>query len=491
MDLSRFVRITRDGSATNGGTGYLLHSDLVLTARHVVADASELVVHYDGRLGPAEAKVERVAWEGAGDLDVAVLEVKTDRLLAREVLDPRRFRGELRWRSRGWARVAPLPSPASTSVVDAMSALGGRAYEFSVTAERFEVGVDDPPVGVDWWKGASGAPVFSDRGLLGVIAHGDRPFEGGRLAAIPIAALWGAEGFLAAIGNDASWQELRARRREELVDHLTEILTEHRKAAETLAAEDESWRRALLDKEHGGPAGLARALVAAPSWRGVLNAVYCAHQRLLNAGNVGSSAGEAEALGRLLNRALPDVYAASEILQSPFAAGSLVLTLPVESETLAEISMAAIEGRPLDFDAVKGRRDVPRGRAMFSLESLTQPTDFDWKGEGAVREWILYLADWLGMAPKTLQTLGAPERIESLAKLVNHEIERDVRDHLPRRFFLFTPEFQKKHGDFLTELGNRLPALQLAVLAGHELADELIATEPLLNILFHSQQPSR
>ncbi len=104
MELSRFVRITRDGSDTNGGTGYLLHGDLVLTARHVVAGAQDLVVHYDGREGAAETNEVKVAWEGDGDLDVAILAIGTDLRIPRQVLDPRRFRGEVPWRSRGWAR---------------------------------------------------------------------------------------------------------------------------------------------------------------------------------------------------------------------------------------------------------------------------------------------------------------------------------------------------------------------------------------------------
>lgn len=487
MELSRFVRITRDGSDTKGGTGYLLHGDIVLTARHVVAGAQDLVVHYDDREGRAETRKVRIAWEGGDDLDVAVLAIETGLRIPRQVLDPRRFRGEVPWRSRGWARAAPETPEGNACVVDGMSPLSGRAYEFSPTARHLHVGVDDPPRSVEWWKGVSGAPVWSDRWLIGVIAQGDTPFDGKRLNAVPVAALWKEPGFLREIGHDASWQELREGRRRALADHLSEILQEHHRAAETLAAEDETWRRTLKAE---GAAGLAKALVDAPSWRSVLQAIDAAHDRLLKSKTADSS-GEARALEALLRRALPEVYAASEYATSPLEEGSLVVTLPVETETLAEVAMAAIEGREVDFLEVRGKHDLPQGRGMYRFESLNQRTDFDYKSEGRVREWIVSLAEHLGLQPRVIQTLGTPERFDELAKLVNFELERDVRRYsLPRRYFLFTPDFQGLHGDFLALLSEKLPALQLGVLEGRGMAEEIMDTEPLLSILFRSSEPS-
>ncbi len=487
MELSRFVRITRDGSATQGGTGYLLHGDLVLTARHVVTGAQDLVVHYDGREGLAETKKVRIAWEGDGDLDVAILDIETDLRIPRQVLDPRRFRGEVPWRSRGWARAAPEMQEGDACVVDGMSPLSGRAYEFSPKARHFDVGVDDPPRSVEWWKGVSGAPVFSDQWLVGVIACGDSPFDGKRLKAIPVAALWKEPGFLKEIGHDASWQELRERRRRALIDHLSEILSKHHKAAETLAAEEESWRRALKSE---GAAGLAKALVDAPSWRSVLKAIDGAHERLLKSKDA-DSRGEARALEEVLRRALPEVYSASEYVSSPLEEGSLIVTLPVETETLAEVAMAAIEGRAVDYSEVKGKHDLPKGRGMYRFESLNQRTDFDYKSEGRVREWIVLLAEHLGLQPRVVETLGTPERMDELAQLVNFDLEREVRRYnLPRRYFLFTPDFQELHGDFLPLLSEKLPALQLGVLQGRGMADEIMNTEPLLSILFRSHELS-
>jgi len=340
MDLARFVRITRDGSDTSGGTGYLLNGDRVLTARHVVAGAKELTVHFDGHEGPDVARKVWVEWQGEADLDVAVLGVEADLRLARQILEPGRFRGELTWRSRGWARAARQPAPESTSIVDAMSSLAGRAYEFSPTARRFEVGVDDPPDGVDWWKGVSGAPVFCDQWLVGVIAHGDPTFEGGRLGAIPIAALWTAPRFLEAVGYDASWQELRARRRRELIGDLAAILEEHPKAADAIAAESPAWG-AVLRRKGGGVAALAEALCEAPSWRSVLEAFDQAHRKLAEGAAAETTSEEADAIVEVLDRVLPEVYGASEMHEAPFAAGGLLVTLPVETSTLAEVAMAA------------------------------------------------------------------------------------------------------------------------------------------------------
>ncbi len=503
MDLSRFVRITCDGSDSSGGTGYLLHGDLVLTARHVVKDALSLEVHYDGEDGPASTQKVRIVWQGENDLDVAVLAVETGLLLARQELDPRRFRGELPWRSRGWARVAPIPPAESTSVVDAMAPLGGRAYEFSKTASRFELGVDDPPSEVDWWKGASGAPVFSDRWLLGVIAQGDKPFEGRRLTAVPITALWGQAGFLEAIGHDASWQERRERRtrdliadvtlllgaRPSIVADLTSILEAFPAAAEALAAEVPGWLKFLHDPKLHGAEGLARALVSMPSWRALLSVVDRAHEKA--AGRM-DSVKQAKLLRSLLDRALPEVYAASEVSRSPFSEDDLPLDLPVASCTLAEIALAAIDGRATDWQEIRGKRDLPRGRAMFQFESLAQPTEFDYAMPGKVQEWILLLAHWIGMPENVLDSFNSGDRLNDLSRAINGELERDVRrEHSPRRYFLFTPDFQEMFGCFIKEISARLPALQLVVLTGRNLADEYIDTEPLRNILFYSSKQSK
>lgn len=491
MDLSRFVRITRDGSATSGGTGYLLHGDLVLTARHVVAGANELVVHYDGREGPAEAKPERVVWEGKDDLDVAVLAVKSDRLLAREVLTPRQFQGEVPWRSRGWARVAPAPSPKSTSVVDGMSGLGGRAYEFSATARRFEVGVDDPPKGVEWWKGVSGAPVFSDRWLLGVIAQGEKPFEGGRLDAIPIAALWKAPGFLAAIGIDASWQELRERRRRDLVVDLTTILTNNPEAAWEITVAEASWRAVVEKKKDGGAGRLAVALCDAPSWRAVLETFDRVHESLW-AGEKEDKAEQAETIVQILDRVLPEIYATTSLQALPAAENGLFITLPIETSTLAEVAMAAVDGRGLAYDSISERNSYPLGRGLYVWKRKGLPTDLDISSEGALREFLLQLAATIKMDREDQEAYRQPERLGDLAGGVNAALEREVRQYRePRRYFAYPSSFREACPGLLVQLREKVPALHLVELAAATRREEREQSDPLRSILFRSFDQKR
>ncbi len=240
MELARFVRITRDGSPSKGGTGYLIARHLVLTARHVVAGATRIEVLYDGADGKqAAAEPIQPPYLGDGDLDIAVLRIATDLDIPTVPLSPERFHGERPWRSRGWARAAREVKGDQAKQVDHMSALAGTAYEFSSEAQSFEAGVNDPPTEVEWWMGASGAPVFlGDRfpeRLVGVIAHGQRPFDGTRLRAVPLAAVWD-DRFLAAIDYEATEAERRHRRREDLISSLASALNLHESAAQAIAA---------------------------------------------------------------------------------------------------------------------------------------------------------------------------------------------------------------------------------------------------------------
>jgi hypothetical protein len=488
MDLKRFVRVTAEAGGQRGGTGYLVHGDRVLTARHVIEAATRIAVSFDFddltgqhvRTATAE-----VVWEAEGDLDVAVLGVRTDLRLARQLLHPAPLPGNRPWESRGWALAAPPPGDPEGSIVNSMSPLWGMAPRFATDARQFEVSVEASPAGVEWWRGASGAPVFCDGRLVGVIYGAPEPFDGKRLYAAPIAALWRAAGFREAVGYSGGDDDLRRKRMTELVDHLAALLGRSAETAHAIAEEASEWKRALSDPDHGGAASLAEALSASPSWRAVADAFDRAHDKVSHREGP-KYAVAAQAMVEILERLLPEIYGATELHLLPGMPGGQLLTLPIETLTLAEVAMAAFDGRGVAFQEVASRQRFPHGRALVKLGDDRQEQGFDFKQEQAFHDWLLLLASWLKLDEDDLRTVSRPERSEALAPLVNLQIERDVRFGEPRRYFAFSREFAEKHRAFLARVREQVPALHLVELAAKTLVEERIACEPLQSILFRS-----
>ncbi len=497
MELARLVRITRDGSNVSGGTGYLIARHLVLTARHVVAGALRIEVHYDGADGkPATAEPSEPPYLGEGDLDIAVLRIATGLDLPTVPLVPERSRGDRPWRSRGWARAAKKVENGEAGEADRMSALAGKAYEFSQRARRIQLGVDDPPTEGDWWKGASGAPVFvSDRSverLVGVIAQRDEPFEGNRLLAVPLAAAWDDPRFRVAIGYDKSEDERRRCRREELISTLESSLNLHEDAARAIAAEHPPWREALEQKDDGGFRSLATALCETPSWRQVIEALDRAHLQLVEREELDGSqrpllGSGSEAIVRIVERVLPEVYYSTTRERAPAGEGSFI-ELPVETATLAEIAMAAIDGRCLALDEVREKKTFPKSPVQIDPKHSRVPKGFDFKREAAFSEWLVVIARWIGLDPADIDTLRLPHRLDELARRIDSEIEADVRRRAPRRYFVYPSEFADRNQAFLREFGNALRSLRFVELTGKGLTEERDACEPLRAILFRSYE---
>jgi hypothetical protein len=489
MNLKRFVRVVTGGTKPRCGTGYFLDGQRVLTARHVVADAETVTVEYDDLAGKRVKTDVKSTWTGNGELDVAVLGVETDLRVARPLLCPEPLACDQPWRSRGWAR-ARLPPEDSSSVLTSLTPLWGTAAEFVKTARRFEIGVEAPPKSAEWWSGVSGAPVFCGWQLVGVIASGPKNFSGGRLRAVPVAALWDAPGFLKAIGYDASVAELRELRRRQLLDDLTDILKGHRKATLAIAAERTAWKDLLSDPQDfdGQVRALAESICNSPSWREVLEAFYSAYENLSRRDGSESDR-DAQAIVRLLERALPEVYGATSLDGMGSGDTGHLITLPVETETLAELAMAAFDGRGLAYEEVRSQQDYPSGRARFELPGQQLERGFDPLGDQAWLEWLEMLARWVKLPEAKVQALGGTLRLTGLAKLVNHAFDREVRHFRePRRYFAYPSRFASTNSAFLARVRESLPALHLVELAGDTLADELIECDPLQVILFRAHQ---
>jgi|GEM_PF-5713659 hypothetical protein len=487
FDQKRLVRVSNKAE-TQGGTGFLLSPHRVLTARHVLRDLQNPYVTFnDAFRKRVQVPSKEVLWQGEGPLDIAILRIETDLAIGHQRLDGRVLASDEPWRSRGWA-VGGAALPHSDLILSSMSPLSGLAYAFEEGEESLQLTLEAAGSSVKLWKGASGAPIFCGKRLVGVIRGGPSAFKGERLYATPIAAVWEQDGFQKSVDYGGSEGEVREARRADLIQDLARLLRESKEAARHIAAEHPSWWEVFEHRERGDR-DLAEALCTELPWREALQAFDRAHNKVLK-DKEGDWRKTATVIVAILERALPEIYGSTDLgIVQGFDGGQLV-DLPIETVTLAELAMAALDGRPASFEQVTKERQYPAGTALIpvSLESSgTVQEGFDFAMEGAFDSWLRLLAYWLEIDVRLLQTLLDQERFEELARIVNRELEREVeRGRSPRRYFVYPPSFVSDYGPFLDLVRSRLPALHLVEMSGHSLADEHEDCEPLQNILFQT-----
>ncbi|MFC9795481.1 trypsin-like peptidase domain-containing protein [Streptomyces sp. NPDC127584] len=203
MDPRRLADVRADAGAGDaqgtraGGSGYLIGPRLVLTARHIVCgpepdSAWERIVvrvgHPGGRHGPVRKSGARVRWVAPDGSDVALLELDADVQVPKEV---------------AWGRpegVRPLDYNGMAFPLHAGGGDGRRTVEqlrgvlppLAGGDRRHQLYVLDqaaapgPPArrGVRPWGGASGAAVFCQDLLVGVVVSEDTGHDHRRLHAL-------------------------------------------------------------------------------------------------------------------------------------------------------------------------------------------------------------------------------------------------------------------------------------------------------------------
>ncbi|MFH8738892.1 aKG-HExxH-type peptide beta-hydroxylase [Streptomyces sp. NPDC017964] len=183
------------GSSSSGrrGSGYLLSPGKVLTAAHVVDGAASVQVRFQADR-PGEWTVSAdVVWRHTG-IDVAVLGFPVRPGGAEEAVSPVSFGrlGErditVRCTALGFPRFK-LRRDANGSYfrdaehVDATCAILANRRAGTLDLKVGSPPADDPDPGRDAWEGISGAAVFCNRHLVGVITCHHRADGPGRIAA--------------------------------------------------------------------------------------------------------------------------------------------------------------------------------------------------------------------------------------------------------------------------------------------------------------------
>ncbi|MBT2452504.1 trypsin-like peptidase domain-containing protein [Streptomyces sp. ISL-43] len=191
IDRAAEIIVTLPDGRSRRGSGYLVSTGRVLTAAHVIADATVLRVRFDADR-PTERTVEAVAdWAHPGT-DVAVLAIPSPNS-AREPLTPSAFGQvgerdvELRCSAIGFPRYKlrhgtdGMLYRDSAHVQATCTVLSNRregTLDLTVTPPAMLPEPQSSP-----WEGMSGAAVFSSGRIIGVIAKHHLTDGPGRLAA--------------------------------------------------------------------------------------------------------------------------------------------------------------------------------------------------------------------------------------------------------------------------------------------------------------------
>ncbi|WSB52283.1 trypsin-like peptidase domain-containing protein (plasmid) [Streptomyces cellulosae] len=199
MDTALIAEVyaTTGDSSWNCGSAYGVGPRLLLTAAHVVLVDGAPAQTVQVRLLGADGFIQcTVVWHRYDrNLDVALL----------RVTDPERSLPQ-RWKAVRWGRL--VTSAINTSVTAAgfpdvqrhpdgvrdTEQLSGRVNPLTgLKAGWYAVGVEDPPTRVRRsstpWHGMSGAALFADGLLVGVVAGDQGGFSSQRLTAVPVSSL--------------------------------------------------------------------------------------------------------------------------------------------------------------------------------------------------------------------------------------------------------------------------------------------------------------
>lgn len=470
LELRSFVRIVlrlaEGGEAV--GTGYRLGGERILTAAHVVEGAETITVEHDSAEGAVLADEAEVLWEDE-DLDVAVLACPSSPAPFTHLASgPLLSRSS--WESRGCAR-AGLPG---ASVADSMVSLAGKAAATAAHQDRFEVEVEAPPEKVEDWSGISGAPVFVDGRIQGVLRAAPKSFVGRRLHATPIHRLMAIDGFVGAANLRQSdrWEQLRSEARD--------LLSGDRDAAEAVAVQKDGWRQVFAEN---GSEGLADEICARGRVDEVLSAMHKAHHTLLAKERRGS----AGTIERVLALIVPVLFDRNLVYSLP--GPGAILEVPVATRTVAEIVMAGVDARGYRYRPMEGVRSYPE--PIASVAGFPEP-GIDFHGDRAFKDFVDHLAG--AFLPEedrqALKGRQEEERYGALLRLLNDDLEYRAQDHVDglHRYFLFDGRFAGDHAPFLAHVRRSLPALRLVELTGDDLPGERRLCRPLRDLLYQSQR---
>ena len=385
-DLLVEIFVPTQGDEGLIATGYPVAKDRILTAAHVLDDATDpnaIEVRWYNQEGPAREwrNINEIVC-GGEDLDAALLDCTfPEGIYPGGSLSARRPRDDMRWISEGFLRAGKVGDNR-----DPISLQGG-VHSKGSHSPWFEVGVDYPPGKAQDFQGASGSPVFVKGSIIGIIQSCPQNFQGRRLRVTSVWFLLEEEDFCEDVRRDTPALGAVAKSLQKLISGSHQVM------------------EALSDKldipEHGTEQEwadeIARTVINLPC-SDLIEVLDGLHRDYCREG----VREIAETCIQLLNTALPATYdlktvaAAIERIQ----AGEVFLAdLPIMNETCAEIIMAGVDGlRSMEIENVQDAYRFPPGTLRLPDPPETgmdpQRKEFQRAWEDLIIERFISPEDW-------------------------------------------------------------------------------------------------
>ena len=375
------IHVTTNDGREKNFTGYPVAPGRILTARHgLLPDVAPESKTIELRWHELKAEDERRRWQPATviwedeALDAVLLQCDfPDGLTGYGWLSdqpPRETNPPTRWASAGIARAGDKSKTASGSFD-----FHGNVYSAASNKLRFDIGVEDEASTGAYWEGSSGMPIFVERRIIGVAMSYSEATEARRFKASPVRLMLRDPNFRAAIGYDA-----REKRREEARIALLDLFVASSPVRVTLGE--------VLGIGLGSdPKSQANALADKLLETEIDEAIQSVYQ--VQAGLGRRCRGEDRAaLCEIMGLILPVAYDEGVIDCARTRCSvpeAVFLELPAGIETVAEVIMAGIYGRPARFKLLRDRNKFPEG-----ADALSEPPESGFDADGSAYEWNIH-----------------------------------------------------------------------------------------------------
>lgn len=346
-------------------TGYPVQRDLILTARHGLfhedCQPEQCTVklrwfHQKDELGkPIDVPRSDIIWNNQ-DLDVALIRCAfPEGLNGWRRLSRVRPKDGAAWTSEGF----PLGANTENGMPDAFP-IRGTLHDAATTANRFDLELPENFASPEDWGGVSGAPVFVDGQIVGIIVSTPKK-AGGRLNAVFSADLFKDQEFDRHVGYSRE-DEKRVAALQALA---TACLSDSEKARDYLGQ--------ALGISTNDANTLAAKLVRLTTPEAVIDTIEDAHD--LACANKEPSA--AAKLRELILIALPACYYAHvvESIQGDIANPNCPVLKPprICNPIAAEIAMAAVNGDSAEFRAEILKKEAASKVTFVGVNKLDPP----------------------------------------------------------------------------------------------------------------------
>ncbi len=353
------------GRQGSWATGYPVGKDLILTARHVLYPERpnprdprypvSVCWHYF-RSGKDEDWIDIVnedndIVESQGELDAVLIRCpRPPDAAGWGIVSHDRPSDGKQWISEGFPRAAKYGNRRNPS------SFIGKLCSKAPTEPYFELTVDTAPEDEEGWKGASGMPVFVDGKILGVVRGVPPNFNAKKLHATPAWKLLEDESFRKLIGYDEQVKRVSA-----LKGKLVRMLGSAREAINALNEQkllgigDE-----MVGLDDGQRANWLAGRLLETDIRTVISSLRAAHRSLCEEGGDRAT----DILVKVSQLIVPALYdhGIAHWVGSQRGDGSASLVpLPVSTITVAEIIMAAVDGRETRYHPRRHEEDQPVG----------------------------------------------------------------------------------------------------------------------------------